>query len=174
MKIIEALKKTKDLLKKAEDLRSKIAQYHVDYEHESPTYGTPEQQRDQVNSWLQAHSDILKELCTLRARIQKTNVLTKVKITLGGKVVERTIAEWIHRRKDLAGLEMRAWDLLNDKGMAETGKVKRTDGSLLDTKIRRYYDPSLRDKKREEFRSEPSEIDGTLEVVNAITDLLPE
>jgi len=39
-------------------------------------------------------------------------------------------------------------------------------------KIRRYFDPKVRDVKVDLFRREPSVIDSTLETVNAVTDLI--
>ncbi len=47
-------------------------------------------------------------------------------------------------------------------------------GSITQIRIRRYYDPAVRDAKRELYRGEPSIIDGVLEVVNATTDLIEE
>jgi hypothetical protein len=172
MKIIEALKLSKDLLKKAEDLRQKVAQYHADLDFEVPTYGTAEQQKDQVAKWCQAHSDILKEIAELRMRIQKTNCLTNVTIELGGVRVSKTITEWIARRKDLALLEKAMWDGMTDKNLPVSGQFKKSTGEAFNGTIRRYYDPATRDSKRETFRAEPSTIDSSLEVINAITDLL--
>lgn len=171
MKIIEGMKKIKDYQRKAEDIRKLIQQYHVDLSHENPTYGTPEQQKQQVSEWLQAHFDIVKEIGKLRFQIQKTNVLTNVTIELGGKQVTKTIAEWLSRRKDLAALDASAWGMLNDKNLPASGMIKSSTGETKEVTLRRYYDPVTRDKKREEYRSEPSLIDGTLEVVNATTEL---
>lgn len=172
MKIIEGLKKQKDLAKKAEDIKAKIALNCVDMEHENPVYGTTDQQREQINEWLQSYSDILKEILSLRFRIQKTNVTCPVTIELGGKQVTKTIAEWIHRRRDLATTEALAWKCLTDKNLPAVGKIQQTNGTVTEVKIRRYYDPKVRDTKVELFRSEPSIIDSTLEVVNATTDLI--
>ena len=72
-KLIEAMKKSQDLLRKADDLKQKIAKYCVDLDFETPTYGTVEQQRDQIKSWLQAHHDIIKEVERLRLAIARTN-----------------------------------------------------------------------------------------------------
>ena len=99
MKIIEALKKIKDLQRKAEDLASKIGQYSAYLNYETPMY--PDQKK-QVSEWLQSHDDILKEILRLRLAIQKTNLETDVTIELGGKTVIHSIAGWIHRRRDLA------------------------------------------------------------------------
>lgn len=168
MKIIEAMKQIKVLLIKAEDLRGKIGVYHADVDFETPTYTD---QRAQIAEWLQAHSDVLKQILHLRVAIQRTNLATLVTIELGGKAVTKTLTEWIHRRRDLAKLEGEAWAKLNDKGLRD-GKIQRTSGDPVDVKVRRYYDPKERDAKMELYRSEPTVIDGTLEVVNAVTDLM--
>src|ERR1700688_3580412 len=99
MKLIQAMKKIKDLATKAEDLRKKVTNHSADLTIETPQY--PDQRR-QVAEWVQAHGDILKEILHLRFCIQKTNIATPVSIELGGKHVTKSIAEWIHRRRDLA------------------------------------------------------------------------
>lgn len=169
MMIIEGMKKIKELQIKAEDLRKKIGTYCADQSHETPTYGT--EQKAKINEWLQGHSDVTKEILKLRINIQRTNLATSVDIELGGKIVTKSIAEWIHRRKDLSGLELSAWGQLGDRGLKE-GTIKSSTGELQEVKIRRYYDPSDRDKNIELYRTEPGVIDRTLEVVNAITKLL--
>ena len=168
MKIIEAMKKIKDLQIKAEDLRKKAATYCADYDYETPHY--PDQKR-QIAEWMQAHSDILKEILRLRVAIQRTNLATSVVISLAEKNVTKTIAEWIHRRRDLATLEMDAWLRLGDRGLKESAYNTSAGESKL-LKIRRYFDQTEKDKKTELYRSEPHVIDSTLEVVNATTELL--
>jgi len=168
MKIIEAMKQIKDLQRKAEDLRQKVGNHSADLDYETPLY---ENQKLQVAEWLQAHSDIMKEILRLRVAIQRTNILTEVTITLSGKDVTKSIAEWIHRRRDLAGYEQNAWGRLTDRNLRE-GTITQSTGQLKEVKIRRYFDPLVRDRKIEEFRSEPHQIDSTLEVVNAVTNLI--
>ena len=168
MKIIEAMKQIKDLQRKAEDLRQKIGNHSADLDYETPLY---ENQKLQVSEWLQAHSDIMKEILRLRFAIQRTNIVTEVTITLAGKDVTKSIAEWIHRRRDLASFEQAAWAKLTDRGLRE-GTITQSTGQPKEVKIRRYFDPLTRDQKLDEFRSEPHQIDATLEVVNAITDLI--
>jgi hypothetical protein len=170
MKIIEALKKIKDLQRKADDLADKISKHCADLDCETPIYTD---QRRQIIEWLQAHSDLVKEILHLRCSIQKTNLETKVSIELGGKYVVKTIAEWIHRRRDLAALEEVAWKKLTDKGLKETYTNQLT-ANAPQTVIKRrlYFDPAERDKKIELYRSEPSLIDSTLEVINAVTELI--
>lgn len=169
MKLIEALKKVKELTIKAEDLRGKVAKYCADQSHETAVYG--DKQKEQINEWIQAHSDVLKEIARLRLAIQRTNLATQVTIELGGKQVTKSIAEWIHRRKDLAGLELAMWNGIGDRGLRE-GQIKTSTGELQDVKIRRYYDPRVRDVSVELYRTEPSRVDSVLEVQNAIVDVI--
>ncbi len=171
MKLIEAMKQIKSLAVKAEDLRKKIAQYCADMDFETPTYGTADEQRETVRGWIQAHSDVLKETMRLRVGIQRTNLATQVTISLGDKSVTKSIAEWIHRRRDLATLELQSWQALTDRNLRE-GVASNSTGGTREVKIRRYYTPAERDKNLELYRSEPTTIDGTLEVINAVTDLI--
>jgi len=168
MKLIEALKQIKDLEKKADDLRIKVGQHSAHLNIETPVYVD---QKKQVREWIQAHSDILKEILRLRIAIQRTNLETDVTIELGGKNVTKTIAEWIHRRRDLARDEANMWARLTDRNLKE-GFTQDSQQQQLEVKIVRCYDPAERDERRSVLESEPSIIDGKLEVVNAVTDLI--
>lgn len=174
MKVIEALKKTKELQEKAEDLRDKVANHCAHMSYETPVY--PDQKK-QIREWMQSHSDVVKEILRLRLAIQRTNLATDVTIELDGKQVTKTIAEWIHRRgtngMGLAYLEAELWRKLTDRGLRE-GHLPTSQPSSEGTeaKIVRCYDPAERDDKVYLYRNEPQIIDRTLEVVNAVTDLI--
>lgn len=169
MKLIQAMKKLKDLNAKAEDIRVKVAQYCADLTIETPMYAD---QRGKVSEWIQAHGDILKEILSLRVAIQRTNLATSVTIELDGKQVTKSVAEWIHRRRDLAKLDLEIWNKLGDRNLKEQNIQTGPGQPITEVRIRRYFDPVERDRKREIYRTEPSVIDATLEVVNATTDLL--
>ena len=171
MKLIQAMKRVKDLTSKAEDLRKKIALNCADLTIETPTYGDEKQQKAKIEEWLQAHGDILREILRLRVAIQRTNLMTYVTIELEGKPVTKSIAEWIHRRRDLAKMSLLAWASLTDRGLKEHDLQTAKDAKVTEVRIRRYFDPSGRDLKLDLYRSEPSIIDGALEVTNAITEL---
>lgn len=169
MKLIQAMKKLKDLNQKAEDLRGKVSQFCADLTIETPVY--PDQ-RGKISEWIQAHGDLLKEILSLRVAIQRTNITTPVTIEIDGKQVTKSIAEWIHRRRDLAKLEMEIWSKLGDRGLREQNVQTSPAGPVTEVRIRRYFDPQEKDRRLALYRSEPSVIDATLEVVNATTDLL--
>jgi len=173
MKIIEGLKKIKDLQRKVEDIRKKIAENCADLESDTPNY---ENQTQQVKEWLQACHDIIKEIETLRLRIQKTNLEVQVSIEVtDGNRVTKSIAAWIHRRKDLAKLECGIWHSLTTRNLQPTAYREDKSDKNAPVKIaniRKYYNQLERDKKVEEYTSEPSRIDASLEITNAVTDLL--
>jgi hypothetical protein len=174
MKIIEAMKLKKELLRKAEDLRMKVRENCACYEHETPQYV---EQTKQVKSWMDSHHDIVEEVKKLNLRIQKTNMQTEVTITLGGKDITQSIAAWILRRgqgKNMKGLSAEdfiMWSMLTDRNLKET-KEQLSTGQILEKKIKRFFDPAERDRMKEMYMSEPQLIDAKLEVVNATTDLL--
>jgi len=168
MKLIEALKKIKELQKKAEDLRTLVKNNCARSSLETDKYP---QQAKKVEGWMQSHSDILKEILRLRIAIQATNIKTEVAIELGGKAVTKTIAEWIHRRRDLATEELSMWSLLSDRGVKE-GLATGPTGDPVEIKVVRFYDPSERDNKKALYQAEPITIDSKLEVTNAVTDLI--
>lgn len=168
MKIIEGLKKIKELQRKADDLKAKVSEHCAQYDYEKSVY--PDQ-RGQVASWVQAYSDIMDEVLKLRIAIQRTNLSTSVTITLGEKEVTKTIAEWVHRRRDLASREMEIWSAQTDRGLKDHLQPQSV-GNPVKVAVVRYYEPLTRDKKVSMFREEPHVIDATLEVINAVTDLV--
>ncbi len=169
MKIIEAMKRIKHLQEKCADLRAKVGLYCADMDFETPTY-EPDQ-KAQITEWLQSHADTVQEIARLRVAISRTNLATSVTIELSGRQVTKSIAEWIHRRKDLAKLDLEMWAKLNDRNLKE-GVLTTTAGGTKEVKIRRYFDPRMRDAAMASYKAEPSVIDGHLEVINAVTDLV--
>lgn len=170
MKIIEGLKKIKDLQRKAEDLRIKVKNNCAHLSFETPKYTD---QKGQISKWIQAHSDILQEISRLRIAIQTTNLKVMVIIDLDGQLIKKSIAAWIHRRRDLSKQEVLMWKQLTDRGLKE-GKMPQSTGDVLEVKIVRCYDPLNRDVNIDLYTSEALVIDSKLEVVNAITTLIEE
>ncbi len=167
MKIIEALKKVKDLERRAVDLTSKIKAHAAMSSVESEKYTD---QRGQVRQWLDSVRDTIQEISRLRCAIQTTNLAVQVGIILDESTVTKSIAAWIHRRRDLAKLECESWKALTDRNLQE-GMVKSPSGDLMELKIKRFYDPAERDRNVESLTQEVSIIDARLEIVNAVTDL---
>ena len=173
MILIEALKKIKSQKKKAEDLRSKIKRYCAYKSTETAVYGDQPKQTVQIKEWLQAHSDIIKEVERLTLCIHRTNLTTEVEIELGGKVVKKSIAAWIIRRTELANYDRAAYSVLTDNHIEE-GFEFTSNQEKIEVKIVRCYDPKERDNKVALYDGEPFEINSKLEVVNATTTLIED
>lgn len=170
MKLIEALKLTKELTVKAGDLRTKIAQHSAHLSIETPVYPN---QTEQVSGWLQSHEDITREIARLNVCIARTNIQTWVPIKIGENLLSKTITEWIVRRRTLAAFDLLAWQCLTDRGLKEGQVPSSTTGGQPNlVKIVRCYDPVQRDRRIVLYKEEPGLIDRNLEVINAITDLL--
>jgi hypothetical protein len=169
MKIIEAMKRVKANKEKVTDLQGKILSVAANLSFETPLYGTDT--KGKIDEWLQSCLDTSQENVRLLTAIARTNLATRVTITLGDKSVTKTIAEWIWRRREYAQLDYSTYQKLTDRGLKE-GNLPTSTGVAAPVTIQRHYDPSIRDKMMAIFASERNEIDAQMEVVNAVTDLL--
>lgn len=169
MKIIEAMKRVKLNKEKITDLQTKIGGVSANLSIESPVYGTDT--RKKIDEWLQSCEDISQENIRLLCGIQRTNLATRVVVDLDGKPVEKSIAEWVWRRREYAAIDKATWSRLTDRGLKE-GQAQLSPGAVTDVKIVRHYDPERRDKKIAIYHSEPHLIDAALEITNATTDLM--
>lgn len=169
MKIIEAMKRVKANKEKITDLQTAINKFCANLSFETPTYGT--QTADKIGMWLQGCNDLAQENVRLLTAIQRTNMATPVSITLGEKTVTKSIAEWVWRRREYAASDLKTWQQLTDRNLKE-GTGQNSNGTPIEVKIIRFFDPVKRDNMVAMFKSEPHEIDAALEVVNAVTDLI--
>jgi hypothetical protein len=168
MKIIEAMKQIKANKEKVAELIQRIQRNSAHLSIESPQY---ENQADKVREWTQSCLDVSRDNVELLVRIAKTNLATPVTIDLGGKSVTKSIAEWVWRRREYAGVDKAIWLSQGDRNLKE-GMVQSSPGVMTDVKLIRYYDPAQRDTNADIHMREPHQIDAALEVVNATTDLL--
>jgi len=169
MKLIEALKETKDLERQVASLNTKIGTHCALLSNEGPEYGND--QANTVRQWIQGAHDRIKRIEFLRLSINHTNMVTPVTIELGGKPVVKSIAAWILRRRELAQMELRVWSNVNDRRLRPT-QIQTSTGEKVDVTVVRYFSSTERDDNIEMFTSEPSIVDGRLEIVNALTDLI--
>jgi len=167
MKIIEAMKKVKANRQKITDLQSKISENSAHLSYETPMYADI---TNRLREWAQSCEDLGQDNISLLTRISKTNLQTSVPITMGGRVITKTIAEWIWRRREYAALSRLTFASMTDRNLRE-GVTKSSTGVDMTIKLIRNYDPERRDACMATYQEEPSAIDAALEVINAITDL---
>jgi len=173
MKLVEALKEKKRIKRQLDDYVLLVKDHCAIPSTERPRYGSDEAQREQVNRWIQGHFDLLKRYSNLSLAITKTNIETVLSIDLDGKVVTKTLAEWILRARELATLEYKMWSSITDRGIREEvipSQIK--DGQPFEKRIVRFYDPKKREEMRMSLLNEPSIITAKLEIANAETDLI--
>jgi hypothetical protein len=171
MKIIEAMKRVKANKEKIGDLQVKIAQFCANLNFETLTYGTPAETSAKITEWLQSCTDLTQENIRLLTAIQRSNLTTAVTIQLNSHAVTKSIAEWVWRRREYAGVDLKTWSQLSDRNLKE-GTGTNSSGTPVEVKILRHFDPERRDDMVAVFKSEPHEIDAALEVVNAVTDIV--
>lgn len=168
MKIIQAMKQVKANKEKITELSQRIQRNSAHLSIESPLY---EDQADKIKEWTQTCLDVSRDNVELLVRIAKTNMATPVTIELGGKQITKSISEWVWRRREYAALDLGIWSVQSDRNLKE-GQVQTSPGVMSEIKLVRYYDPAKRDEAMDNLRREPHLIDGMLEVVNAVTDLV--
>lgn len=169
MKIIEAMKQVKANKEKIVELSERIKRNSAHLTIESPLYG--DEQAAKIKEWTQTCLDISRDNIALLVRIAKTNMQTLVTITLGDNTVTKSISEWVWRRREYAAIDLAIWNMQQDRNLKE-GSIQTSQGVMSEVKLIRYYDPAKRDAAMDILRREPHEIDGALEVINAVTDLV--
>jgi len=170
MKIIEALKKFKNMEIKLTDLRSKVKNNVAMMDYQTSPYQDP---KKQLQSWIDCYTDTLEEFSRLQIAINKTNLVTDVSIELRpGKPVKKSCAEWILRRRKLNHIELNLWNQVNDNLKDIPVKDESQEGKIRIARVVRFYDVEARDEKLIELNEECINIDAALEMVNAVTDLI--
>lgn len=168
MKIIEAMKKIKANREKVADLQAKIRDNSAHLSHETSPYDSPAKK---VKEWAQSARDLTQESANLLTAISRTNLETSVSVEIAGKVVTKTIAEWVWRRREFARTDRDTFAAMGDRGLKE-GHMQSSTGNPIEVKIVRNYDVEIRDRMMAEFSEEPGAIDAALEIANATTDLI--
>jgi len=171
MKLIEAMKRVKLNKEKIADLQNKIQQNAANTTLDTPLYPEP---RQKIDEWLQSCTDLSQECVRLVCAIQRTNLQTMAAIEVEpGLTATHSIAAWVWRRREYSQLDLKTWASLGDRGIKEGHMASTVPGQVpIEVKIVRHYNPVLRDQKASMYRSEPSNIDAALEIVNATTDLV--
>ena len=171
MKIIEALKTIKANKAKVEDLIQKIKANSAMLSINTSPYGDVAKSSAQVKSWIDTINSVLLNNEGLSSRVHRINNSVKVDIDIGGKVITKTIDEWLRRRSEGVDFEARAFGSLTDRGLKED-LIKNADGTTTHVTIIRHYDVYAKDERLATLLGEKALIDSTLEIINATVDLV--
>lgn len=163
--LIEAMKKLRVIEKRIESNQADITKYAAGLENEKEVFGSLEQQKKEVEALVQSNNDLMKESINLKLQIEYTNLNTVASIC-GEK---RRISEWLVIKRKYAKLMIGTYEALN----STKAKLRLTvrSGSTNDQKIVRYYDEKYKNENILKWKNIYSEIDSSLEVINATTEL---
>lgn len=174
MKIIQALKNLKTIEKRIEKNCQAISLYCAYISVEVLPYETEDKQRQEVQSLVQANIDLEKEYLKLKCSIEYTNLITKVKI---GEF-EYSISELIVLKRGIGkvkGATFRANTYKSLSLLAANQRFNQAASRGVDATNPPRVIPLFQEKYRNEqltaWENFLAQIDGTLEVVNAETEI---
>jgi hypothetical protein len=182
MKLVQVIKGIKTDLQKIDDLQKLIMKYSADTTKEDPFYGTKEEQESKLAGWQQTVDNLADNIAKLSCRLQYTNSVTDVCMSIEGKKITKRISEWIKWGQakgdnlSLSQVVLMSWNHLKENTQSRTGDVievvTEKDGTKREIKFRRFYDPNKRDEQIKFYTYMGRAIDAVMEVVNAEVDLL--
>lgn len=169
MKIIEAMKRLKVILKRMQDNSQQVAVYSSILNTEKPAFGSEEEQKKKVFGLVQANTDLMEEYLKLKQNIERTNLVVEVVI---GKET-RTISELLVIKRVLAQLMINTYNAMSIAAADQRAKqgYGRTAEGAMPSAVRMYSE-EVRNNGIAKWQELYSAIDARLEVVNATTDLL--
>lgn len=162
--ITEALKTLKVIKKRMQSNTTHITKYSSQPENEKPLLGNETEQKKEINSLIQANTDLAKEYQRLHKAITLTNMVVKVNIS--GQTY--SIHDLLVFKRDMFSLLQATYNAMNDNTFQQAIRGLQ-DKSI---HIQRFYDEK---KKREELRVIEdmfNEIDSRLETINATTPIV--
>lgn len=172
MKLIEGMKKLKVIEKRMTTNSERINQYATILSTERPHFGTDSEQRKEVQSLIQANTDLAQEYLNLKKRVDLTNIQTLVTITK-----ERySISDLLQLRRNIARLMRNTYFALNDKQaearLALHGRQASIQTGEKPPRVERFYDEKDKYAGLQRWQDLEDEIETRLEVINATTELV--
>ena len=168
LKLVEAMKRLKLLEKRMSGNWENITKYSSQLSHEKLVFNTAEEQSREVDALVQSTNDLVWEYMNLKAKIDYTNLYTRV--TIRGR--EYTLAQMLLMKRKLIAVLKSTCQALNSK--AAESRLHRAAGLSDGTPISvlTFFDEKKKNADLLYWMEVENEIDSKLEVVNATTDLL--
>jgi len=168
MKLIEGMKTLKVIEKKMQHNAERINQYASIISTERPIFGTEVEQRKQLESLIQANTDLATEYLKIKKMVDMTNLKSEVKI---GKDVF-TIADLLQIQRNVAKLMRLTYNSLNDKLAEQRLMSMRQQATEKAPRVERMYDENRKYEGLQYWQGLEDEIETRLEVINATTELI--
>jgi len=169
MTITEGLKKLRLLDKRMGKNCEEIEKYSSLLSNEKPIFDTEAKQKEEVRKLIQANTDLEVEYCSIKSKIDYTNLVTYVQID----DENRTIHSWLTVLRKTGGLLIKTYKSLSTQEVSRNQMRYQGKDQLAPTVIRLYDENDKRAGQRKwEDLTAGKTIEGRLEVVNATTQLL--
>lgn len=168
MKLIEGMKTLKVIEKRMQHNAERINQYAAIVSTERPIFGTEVEQRKQLESLIQANTDLAKEYLSIKKRVDMTNL--KTEITIGKDIF--TIGDLLQIQRNVAKLMRLTFHALNDRLAEQRLTSMRQQSTEKAPRVERMYDENRKYEGLQYWQGLEDEIETRLEVINATTELL--
>ena len=169
MKIIEGLKELKLIESRMKKNAEQIEKYSSVLDTERCHFENEAVQTREVEQLVQANKDLQERYLQLKISIEHTNLATKVQIE--GQKKDYSIYELIIIKRKLGSLIKQTYEAMNRK-QADMRRIKSMTSQATPVKVITLYDERKKNEALENHEKLMSNIDGRLEVVNAVTDLI--
>ena len=165
MKLVEAMKKLQIITKRMDSNTKDINRYSSIMSNERPEFGSEEEQKKEVAGLVQANKDLMEQYLTLKKQIERTNLETEVDVD--GET--RTISEWLVIRRKMAKMMEATYIALNDN--TARGRMAYNSGDKM-PQVVKMFDEKVRLEGLNKWQTMADEIDGRLQVINGLTDIV--
>jgi hypothetical protein len=170
MKIIEGMKELKLIEKKINDNTGKIMTYSSTVSTERPFFENEKDQRKEVESLIQANTDLVMRYLKIKRMIEQTNLA----VTAEFDGVKYSLADLLVLKRRLGDTLIRTYNALSTN-YADT-RIRNAPAEIDGKKAQviRLYDENKKNENLSKLMEFTSNIDARLEVINATTDLVEE
>jgi len=169
--LVEGMKGLAVLEKRMAKNIEQVRNYACILSSERPAFGSEDEQKKEIGKLLQSNEDLMKEIITLKERIERTNLDTKVQFD----GVEYSISALLLIKRKVAKIMLDTYSALNDKQANGRMSMSSRMGSAPDGKpvhIVRLYDERKKNDMLAKWQAMYDNISSRLEVINATTKLL--
>ncbi|MFW6219563.1 MAG: hypothetical protein ACOC33_01840 [bacterium] len=165
MKLIEGLKKLRNIEKKIKKNCEYITEYSSKLSNEKPEFDSDNEQKIEIEQLLQSNKDLSELYLNLKKKIDKTNIMTEC--TINDET--RSLHEFLTIQRKIGNLLIKTYNSLNEhKAQSKLTIYRGVDKISID----RLYSEKMKNEKIRYYSDLIDEINSSLEVINATTDII--
>lgn len=168
MKIVEGIKKLKLIEKRMMEHTEQIKKYSSIVSCEKPVFGTELEQRRKIAELEQSNMDLCTEYLKIKKNLEFTNLVTPVTINK----ITYSISDLISIKRKIADIMIKTQMSKSEASGNEKLRLYLSNKDRDNTpSVVILYDEQQKNDRIRFWQDLKNEIDSTLEVVNATTDM---